>query len=121
MRKAQAPMVMTILIALCVGCEKNSLTYIGNSISVTNTTPTPPGFAITPAQAKDIINLHHGPKKTVDDLYYDTMHYYVIDGFNGSKHSRAKSVGTIINGTTGEIYDRGTGLWTPDPRATKGS
>jgi len=64
--------------------------------------------------------LRFGVKKTIDDFYHDEENYYVCDGFKwgvgrGSTASEARKYGTVINGQTGEVYNRKTELWEPNP------
>lgn len=105
----------------CAGTKIEPLQYIGNSNEIQDA-PTPDGFAISPMEAERIRGLRTGPKKTIDDFYHDRENYYVCDGFNtwgrdrGSTDSTARRVGTVINGRTGEVYNRETGLWEPNPR-----
>lgn len=87
----------------------------GGSGSVPKTTPAPSGFEISPATAHMITEQHYGPRINVWHIYADSENYYVIDGFFGSNSARAIHDGLIINGSTGERFDRGTDQWLPNP------
>ena len=110
-----APAILLCVLLGCSGIGKDTVAYIGNSNEV-QSAPTPNGFSISPAEAKEIVQKHRGPKKTIDDYYADDGAYYVVDGFAGSKPQNARDFGIKINGTTGEIFDRETNSWLPNPR-----
>ena len=113
---------LSLVLAALQGCSgvgkgMSRVDYLGDTNEVADVA-TPEGFAISPADAAEIV-LHHRPKKTIDEFYADEQFYYVCDGFTGSTPQTAIDSGTMINGTTGEIYDRATESWLPDPRITK--
>ena len=91
------------------------VTYLGDSNDMA-AEPIPQGFKISPSDAVQIAMRHNGPKKTVDDFYIDDENYYICDGFSGSIPQTAIDNGLIINGETGQIYDRESKTWKPDPR-----
>ena len=101
----------------CSGVGKGMLRvdYLGDTNEVVDK-PTPEGFIISPLEAADIVGQHQGRKKTVDDFYADEQFYYVCEGYSGSIPQTAIDEGLKINGKTGEIYDRITESWLPDPR-----
>lgn len=109
-------------ILLCLmsfgGCN-NQLMYIGDSNQVNLS-----GFKITPDECSRIVTLYRKEhldliKKTVDGYYRDDRYYYVIDSFFGSTASGAKERGIMVNGFTGEVYDRKTQTWLPNPLTNK--
>ena len=120
--------VFLAVVTGCVASRGKSLKYIGHTNGIEDA-PTPSGFEVSPHEARHIIGLHRqnlrdsghdiGIKKTVDDYYHDGKNYYICDGFNGSKASTALKRGTIINGRSGEIYDRKSKVWKPDARTKK--
>jgi len=115
-----------VFLAVIGGCAGQSLQYIGNSNEIADA-PTPTGFTISPPEANRIRRLHIDPKKTVDDLYHDGDNYYICNGFDtwnrgrGSTASKAEKYGTMISGRTGEVYNRDSEQWEPDPRSEKES
>jgi hypothetical protein len=95
------------------GCgilQKEPLTYIGNSQEVGDAA-TPSGFAISPVEANDIIQRYHGPRIFVDEFYHDGRNYYVRNAGTLSKAAPSKKRCTVINGQTGEIYNREADRW----------
>ena len=115
-----------VLLVAIGGCAGPSLQYLGNSNEIGDA-PTPAGFTISPSDAMHINSLHRNyRKKTVDDFYHDERSYYVCDGFRwghgrGSTASEARKYGTVINGQTGEVYNRKTELWEPNPEIERES
>ena len=105
------------------GCSvfgKHELTYIGTR-GERDSLATPAGFAISPSDVDDILLSHRGLHKWAEDYYHNGDSYYVIDAFKGSTRLEALSRGTIINGQTGEVFDRQTLTWTPYRRTGNGS
>ncbi len=121
------------LLAGLSGCATTSVQYIGNSMKIKDA-PTPTGFTISPSDAVDIDFGHDwgGSSIMTRDIYHDDTNYYVCDGgdlfrlpswtrVRNSTTSEALEVGLIVNGQTGEIYNRETQQWEPDPRIGKES
>lgn len=90
--------------------------YLGNSTEVADL-ETPDGFKVSPTELRDIIFARDGAKIFIDDYYADENNYYILNAF-GLFNSRftARTHGRMINGQTGEIYNRTTETWEPDPR-----
>jgi hypothetical protein len=96
------------------GCSvfgKHELTYIGHRGEL-ESLATPTGFAISPSDLDEILLSHRGPSKMAEDYYHNGDSYYVINSSKGVNHSEALTSGTIINGQTGEVFDRRTLTWT---------
>ncbi len=100
----------------CAGLGKSPIRYFGDTTEVADL-ETPSGFRISPNEACDIIRARDGVKIFTDYYFADENNYYVLNGFRLDKSRwNAKKYGTMINGQTGEIYNRTTESWEPDPR-----
>lgn len=102
------------------GCTGTSAQFLGHSNELENT-PTPAGFTISPSDAMVIRRLNDGPRIFVDEVYHDENNYYICNNSIGFKSSKPLKTGRVINGKTGEIYNRKTESWEPDPRIEKES
>lgn len=108
-----------ILLSSLAGCSvfnNRSVRFVGGTDNLAEC-ETPAGFAISPQEASDIINRHRKyPHIFADNIYHDDDNYYLVTvaGFkNGS--SSAVKWGTIINGQTGEVFNRETQTWEAVP------
>jgi hypothetical protein len=116
-------LLVSTLITLggCGMLQKSRLRYLGDATQVGETPP--PGFSVSPSEAADIAILHNGRRKVANFIYHDDRNYYVcmFEGLFVSTRSTALEKGTVINGTTGEVYNRELGLWESDPRTEEGA
>lgn len=88
---------------LAIGCQTDvKAIWTGGSGSVPASAVTPAGFTISPSEAQDIADKRFGKKKTVQHIYADSTHYYIVNGFAGSSRSSALKEGIRVNGKTGE-------------------
>lgn len=107
-----------IFVGGCSVFGKHELTYIGRR---SDSLATPAGFAISPSDVDDILLSHRGPSKLAEDYFHNGENYYVIESSKVVNHSEALSRGTIINGQTGEVFNRQSLTWTPYRRTGEGS
>jgi len=71
---------------LAVGCQEDvKAIWTGGAGSVPAAAVTPTGFIINPSEAQDIADKRFGKKKTVQHIYADSTHYYIVNGFAGSQ------------------------------------
>lgn len=100
------------------------VSYIGDTKDA-KTAQTPPGFKITPNDAVEIM-AHDRRRKMADNYYFDESNYYVLNqdrgsiarSLRGTVPQEAIDRGVIINGKTGEVFDREKQVWLADPRVT---
>ncbi|WP_339910529.1 hypothetical protein [Symmachiella dynata] len=109
-------LILLFTVIAYAGLNKSPIQYVGEITEVADL-KTPEGFKISPTEVRDIIFARDGAKLFTDHCYADGNNYYVLNLF-GLLKSRfsAKSGGRMINGQTGEIFNRTTELWEPDPR-----
>lgn len=103
------------VVLIFFACSSYKLKYIGDSNQVCLY-----GFKITPDECSQIVMIYRMKhlkviKKTVDGYYKDDQYYYVVDSFFGSTAYGAMKNGIKVNGYTGEVYDRKTQKWLPNP------
>mgnify|MGYP003461649059 CR=1 FL=1 len=108
-------MFLIFVILILFACSSNKLKYIGDSNQVRLN-----DFKITPDECLKIVKIYRKNylkviKITVDGYYKDDQNYYVVDSFFGSTAYGAMKNGIKVNGYTGEVYDRGTQKWLPNP------
>ena len=104
------------------GCLQSgqTMTLIDRSEGL-GSAPTPAGFTIMPHEAQAIKDALVLPVPFLDVLYHDDDNYYVGNGsFKRRSKAYVRDSGTIINGRTGEVYDRESKSWLPDPRGGRG-
>lgn len=96
-----------------------SVHYLGYTNEVADL-DSPASFTISPRDAVEIINRSRPyPHIFADEFYHDDENYYVVSSmYIKSRNSRAAKGGTIINGQTGETFNRETETWetVPDRR-----
>ena len=109
------PTVLVIFVG-CAGLGQSPIRYVGDTTEVAEL-ETPDGFNISPKELSEIIEAQDGLKIFMDYYYADENNYYILNAF-GLFNSRftARTHGRMINGQTGEIYNRTTETWEPDPR-----
>ncbi|QDT95380.1 hypothetical protein [Gimesia aquarii] len=109
---------LIFFLTIISACAGTSTQFLGHSNEIENT-PTPTGFTISPSDAMVIRRLNDGPRIFVDEVYHDGENYYICNNTIGFKSSQPLKTGRVINGQTGEIYNRKTKSWEPDPRIEK--
>lgn len=126
-RQLRVVCIFAVIVATGCTLEKNPLQYIGDSNDLEDAA-TPSGFSVSPLDARDIMRSHQLLKKTADDYYHNGENYFVVDvlvqsdasdKLVRSNASTAQQTGTIINGQTGQIFNRETQSWEPDPRSNE--
>lgn len=106
-----------IALSGCGMLQKPRLYYLGDYRQASEAS-LPAGFSISPSEAVDIAQLEHGRRKVAGYIYRDDKNYYAceFERFFESTRARAREEGTVISGTTGEVYNRELGFWDTDPR-----
>ena len=108
-------LLLLAILGGCAGMGKPPLRYIADSNEI-NDAPTPSGFLISPQEANHTAASRQFVGKKVRHFYHDGENYYSV--YNRSIAAHARKHGTIINGRTGQIYDRESKSWEADPRKT---